>query len=647
VALKAGLNDSLSSRLSDRPSCRLSWKHLQHHVYVVGQTGCGKSTLIRNAVVQLQKAQLRFPCAVVFIDPKGDDSLKLLRELETLESVAFLDPLVGFNVNPFELPPHRPEQRDWLVSQYIGYIMAVIQEWYGSTLESAPRMYRVMEALIRYLYAETDAPTWIDLHDLVVRLRSGEKEQVQPVLNRMADVLGRSQAVELQRALESIASLKGEAFDPVLHRIEKFATDPFLKRLFSVRHSSVDFQRLIQPGRVTIIRCAHVGEHIQGLIMSALVLKFWFTVQYRASVLPEEERTPVVLFIDEFQQLQSLGVLETLLAQARSFKLALWLSHQNLAQLDERLLRTVLGNTAVQAAGALAGEDARRLARNWDPQFADEIERTLVTMPFYTFMVRTRAFAGEQAPPRLVRAVEPPAEVRSAADVEAFLEQFRAVVQQPEPSILESAAKAVEKWVRFLPTPRLPSSVEWRLLLAFKGAKSLSFTAACELAALDRGSPAAREAWEALYAQRLTAVKASDEHGKPRSFQSSKTGAELLNPRFTAIGGGEAQAIAELAWRRYIERGWFCAVVRQQPGFEAPDLIAYDYSRLKAVSVEVESSSELRSHLEQAHRNMLKWREYGFSECHVWYPKMWDPEVKRIHEQLPPETRISVQLYPV
>jgi len=632
---------------------RLSWKHLLHHVYVVGQSGCGKSTLMRNAVVQLQEASKAgvFPCSVFYIDPKGDDSLKLLRELSTLEGVTYLDPLTGFSINPFELPPYSPEQRDWLVSQYIGYIMSIIEEWYGSTVETSPRMYRIMEALVRYLYAETDAPTWVDLHDLVVRLRMGEKETVQPVLNRIGEVLGKRQAGELQKALESIAAMRGEAFDPVLHRIEKFATDPFLKRLFSVRHSTIDFQELVQPGRVTAVRCAFVGEHIRGLIMSSIILKLWFTIQHRAGLTLEEERTPVILFVDEFQELQSLGILRTLLAQARSFRLALWLSHQNLAQLDDELLKTVLGNTAAQIAGALGGEDARRLARNWDPQFAEEIERTLVTMPFYTFMVRERAFTGEQAPPRLVQAAGPPKLRRGPKEVEEFIRECKERLSKAEvePSFLEQAAKAMEKWSRFLPTPRLPTSTEWRLFLAFrKVGGSLSYTKACELSAMNRGDNEVRTAWENLYTQlRVTVVKASDEHGKPRAWQPSKLGEGLLHPKFASIGGEEAQRLAHTAWRHYIDQGMFCSVIHQQPGFEAPDLMAYDYAKMKAISVEVESTSEIRTHLEQVHKNMLKWRGYGFNECHVWYPKEWDPEVKRIHEQLPPEIRIRVFLFPI
>lgn len=632
---------------------RLGWKRLQHHVYCVASTGAGKSTLMRNAAVQLQRASREgvFPCSVWFIDPKGDDSLKLLQELETLENVVFLDPLRGFSVNPFELPQgYPPEQRDWLVSQYIGYIMTILQEWYGSSLESAPRMFRIMEALVRYLYHESDAPTWIDLHDLVLRLRSGEKEQVQPVLARISEVLGRFQAEELRKALESIAGMKGEAFDPVLHRIEKFATDPFLKRLFSVRRSTVDFMERLQPGAVTVVRCAHMGEHIRGLIMSSIVLKLWFTVQFRAAVRPEEQRVPAVLFIDEFQELQSLGILRTLLAQARSFKLVLWLSHQNLSQLDEELLKTVLGNTAVQVAGPVSGEDARRLARHWDPQFAAEIEQALVTMPFYTFMVRERSFSGEQQPPRMVRALPPPPEKRSGREAEAWLklEAGRLAAAPPEPSIF-AAAPSMAKWTRFIPLPRLPSSLEWKLFLGFRHVKTASYTRICELTGADRSDQRVKGAFEKLYTElKVTTVRSTDQAGKPTSWAPTKLGQSYLNPEFSMIGGEEAQAIAAKAWRYYIDQGVFCCVAPQDLEEEArPDLVAYDYKRGKAVSVEVESGSECQTHKEQIRRNMEKWADLGFQECHVWFPREWGAELKRLLETLPEQVRLGVRLFPV
>ena len=64
-----------------------------------------------------------------FIDPKGDDALKLLTELPTLEGVTFLDPVrTGFSVNLFELPPHRPEDKERVRSMYTGYVLEIIRE---------------------------------------------------------------------------------------------------------------------------------------------------------------------------------------------------------------------------------------------------------------------------------------------------------------------------------------------------------------------------------------------------------------------------------------------------------------------------------------------------------------------------------------
>jgi hypothetical protein len=113
-----------------------------------------------------------------------------------------------------------------------------------------------------------------------------------------------------------------------------------------VRHSSVDFAELLKPGRQTIIRVPshEIGLHIGPLIQSVVLVKLWFAVLWRTTRTREEERTPLVLYLDEFQDLQRLQAIQTILSQARSQGLCLLLSHQTTAQLDDTLLKIVIGN---------------------------------------------------------------------------------------------------------------------------------------------------------------------------------------------------------------------------------------------------------------------------------------------------------------
>jgi hypothetical protein len=436
-------------------------------------TGSGKTTLARIVAKGLEKANStgEFRSSFIYVDVKGDDAWKFLSQADDLDParLTFLDPnSTGFSLNPFELPPHNDEDAERVRSVYTGFVMKVIEEWYGADPVKAPRMLRIFRVLISYLYTLTDAPTFVDLHDLVMALQSGDES----VLTRMRDVLDSVQFDSLRKELESIADMRSEAFDPVLTRLSEFAVDPYMRKLFgAVRRSSVDFAGLLKPGRQTIIRIPshEVGLHIGPLVQSVVLLKLWFAVLWRATRFPEEERTPLVLFLDEFQDLQRLQAIQTILVQARSQGLCLMLSHQTTAQLDDTLLRIIATNCAVQAAGRVSGDDASRLARAWDPEFKREIEQTLVTQPDFTWTFRLRAEPEEeQRPPVQERLLKPPEEKHSRDEIKAFLGKMRELygADRTEGSVFDQERALKPEWMAFLkPGQPVPSKEVWWLLI--------------------------------------------------------------------------------------------------------------------------------------------------------------------------------------
>lgn len=177
-----------------------------------------------------------------------------------------------------------------------------------------------------------------------------------------------------------------ESYEPVLNRVEKFATDPILRHLFCVRESTVDFKELIEPGHITIFRLSplNIPQHIITLAKQTLIIKLWFIIQERAErIKVEEDRTQVVLALDEFQDVAELPIIESMLTQARSYKLSLLLSHQTSRQLSNELFEIITGNAGTQFVGRVSGIDGKRFGQIWDPSIIKEAESQLATREYH------------------------------------------------------------------------------------------------------------------------------------------------------------------------------------------------------------------------------------------------------------------------
>jgi hypothetical protein len=178
----------------------ITFEDLSRHIYILGGTGVGKTTLTRIIAKGLEEANEtgEFGSSFIYVDLKGEDSWKFLSQIKVLnpDKVFFLDPvLTSFSVNPLELPSYSDEvERERVVSLYTGFLMKVLEEWYGASTEKTPRMLRIMRSLISYLYFKHDAPTLIDLYDLVIRIQKGDPvllddiERTLPAQSRPADV---------------------------------------------------------------------------------------------------------------------------------------------------------------------------------------------------------------------------------------------------------------------------------------------------------------------------------------------------------------------------------------------------------------------------------------------------------------------------
>ncbi|TVL97629.1 MAG: hypothetical protein CV087_22165, partial [Candidatus Brocadia sp. WS118] len=373
---------------------------ISRHLYILAASGSGKSTLIRGLYKHLECANHTdsIPNSTIYIDIKDDDAKLFVQQCEPTSfeknNVVYLDiNHMEFGFNLLELPEHSELDRELLVSRMVGHIIEMIREFYTQQ-QTFIQIERIMRLLLFYLYSNTDNPTIIDLYEIIIRLQRDGRTELERIFKTYKNVTG----PEMRQSLDAISRLSKESWVPILNRVEMFATDEYLKKKFAVSHTTINFEKMLIPGNITIFRISdtETPKYAHGLAIMAIVLKIWFTIQSRASRTEQNKRSLVVLALDEFQRIKDSSIITAILSQARTYNLGLILSHQNLSQIDTSLLETVIGNTASQIYGRVSGIDANRIAKAIDPHFAKELTDQITAQPDFVFTARTRPASGQQ-----------------------------------------------------------------------------------------------------------------------------------------------------------------------------------------------------------------------------------------------------------
>lgn len=621
------------------------------HMYLTGGTKSGKTTLIRCIAKHLEMANLRktFPNAFIFIDPKGSDSYDLLRQCESASyeacNVTFLDPIeTKFSINVLELPPYDgQEARQVLVSQYVGYIMQMLEYWYQGS-DAFVRLKRILDTLLQYVYLANDKPTFLDIYEIIVAMQEDGEE----MLTRMFKELGMPEDV-LKQAIHSVATMESKAYEPALNRLEKFATDPILRHMFCVRESTVRMDELIRPGAYTVIRLSplNIPQHVITLTKQTLVVKLWFAIQERAErVKLEGERTQVTLALDEFQDLANLPVIEAMLTQARSYGLGLLLAHQSTAQLDDAMFEIIIGNAGTQFVGRVSGRDGGRFGDAWDPNYSDKLKSQLATQEYHHWTARMVAGGGETQPlPIQFWPVFVPPRRQSEESLSEFIAAQKAKYGAGDvgDTMMRSANSKSNQWLLNVPYEP-PTKDEWEIMCILKE-ESEDLMLKNIVARLGDGTTASDTVsgiLRRMVDKKLIAITRSRRYILPADVQS-----KYLDFKPSDIGTSEDIPLStSRAVKYYLDQRMFLCVATQKVrrGKLRTDLVAYDYDAATPISVEIESYAEMKRHPEHVKLNMTKWGDLGFEECHVWSTH---PGIEGVYEGLAEELKKDVLTFVV
>lgn len=348
------------------------------HLYIIGQTGVGKSGLLELLTI----SDIYSPYGFAVIDPHGDYAINTLRRIpaERAADVIYFNPAdteYPMAFNPMEVSD--PKLKTHTASELIGVLKRMFESW-------GPRL----EYILRYsLLALLDYPdaTMLDITRILT-----EKKFRSEVMRYVQDPVVRNfWTIEFASWNDKFAA---EAVAPVLNKVGAFTANPLVRNIIGQPKSSFNVRQIMDEHKILLVNLSRglLGEDNAALLGSLLVTKIQLGAMSRADT-PVERRTPFYLYVDEFQNFAT-DSFATILSEARKYGLNLTVANQYTAQMSVEVKDAVFGNVGSIIAFRMGADDARSMLRYFEPKFE---EYDLVHMHNRHFVINM-TIEGEKTP---------------------------------------------------------------------------------------------------------------------------------------------------------------------------------------------------------------------------------------------------------
>jgi hypothetical protein len=359
-----------------------------YHLYVIGRTGTGKTTLLEHLV----RSDIEAGRGCALIDPHGDLAVRVALSVPPHREWVYWD--IADPNTPYGYNPLRKVRNDKIPLAVSGLLEAFKKMWsdaWGVRMEHIFR--HALFALIEY----GDA-TMPDVLTLCFE-KEFRREVIAKVTNKAVRTFWEDEYPKLNPLYRK------DAVAPIQNKVGAFLADPRLYRILTDAPKELSFRRIMDEGKVLIVNLAkgRVGEDSADLL-GALVLSTISVAAMTRAEIPEKERRPFFVTIDEFQSYTTLSV-ANMISELRKYKVGLTLAHQHLDQLEPEVRDTVLGNVGSLVSFRIGPKDAPMIAKELDPfQPLD-----LVNLPTHDIALKlmvdgttTRAFSARTLPPTFI-----------------------------------------------------------------------------------------------------------------------------------------------------------------------------------------------------------------------------------------------------
>jgi hypothetical protein len=356
----------------------------ERHIYIIGGTGNGKTTMLQYAIVQDMKAGK----GLAVVDPHGDLADTVLRHIpiDRIKDVIYFKPRdVGYPIglNLMELPEGLSEDELVLEQDFITEaIISVFRKTFSEDDTGGHRIEYVLRNTIHTAFTVPDA-TIFTLYDLLT-----DKTYRNSVTSKLTDRRLKNfwdQEFAKAGSFQQVKMASG-----VTNKLGRFERSASVKRIMEQAHSTIDFDDIINSGKILICNFAKgdIGEDTSELFGIAVLAKLQLAA-HRRSQIKQSERRPFYLYVDEFQNFATMSFVQ-LLSEARKYKLFLAMAEQSTAQqAEQRMVDIILDNVGTVVCFRAASPANERYVL---PLFTPSIDSgEIASLPAYSFYIRIAA----------------------------------------------------------------------------------------------------------------------------------------------------------------------------------------------------------------------------------------------------------------
>ena len=350
------------------------------HVYIIGQTGAGKSGLLELFAL----SDIYHNQGYAIIDPHGDFAVNNLKFIPAhrIKDVVYFNPAdtaypLGFN--PMEVID--PNMKNNISSEIIGVLKRMFGESWG------PRL----EYILRYtILALLDHPNTTMLD--ITRMLTDKKFRKEVVATCQDTVVLQFWNIEFASWSEKYMT---EAVAPVLNKVGAFVANPIIRNIIGQPKSTFNIREIMDEGKILIVNLSRglIGEDNAAILGAFIVTKIQLAAMSRADIPNIEDRRPFYLYVDEFQNFAT-DSFAVILSEARKYGLNLTVANQYIAQLQENVRNAVFGNVGSMISFRVSADDAPVLTKQFEPQFEPG---DLLQMHNRSFIINM-VIKGEKAP---------------------------------------------------------------------------------------------------------------------------------------------------------------------------------------------------------------------------------------------------------